>query len=114
MPVDFDAVLNKPLLEVFGKVAWITPADGGDTYPVQVDRHADRAVEDNGGTVMQLEGTVHTMFARLSTFPAGRTLIQGDRVAINGAVFTVAGVPATDETGWLAINVFAGKVALDV
>lgn len=114
MPLDLDAIVNRGILKVFANVAVVTPADGGDSYPVEMVRHTNRAQADIGGEVVQVEGEVHTIFARLSGFPPGRTLQQGDRVAIGDKVFTVAGIPAPDETGWLAVNVYAGEVAADV
>jgi len=114
MPVDFDAVLNKGILKVFANMAVVTPADGTDSYPVEMVRHTDAAQAEIGGEIVKVEGQMHTMFARLSGFPPGRTLAQDDRILLGGQVMTVAGVPAADETGWLAVNVFAGEVARDV
>ena len=114
MLVDFDAVLNKGILKVFANVAVVTPKSGGDSYPVEIIKHTDREAQEIGGVVMEVEGQVHTIFARLSGFPAGCVLRQGDRIAVGEKVWTVAGVPAADETGWLAINCSAGKVSVDV
>lgn len=102
MAVNWDSLVNAPALAVYGEAVTYTPAGGPSTSPGpfplsgvfdeayrQIDVYSESPVSS----------TVPQLGVQLVTFPAGVTPLQGDRILIRGASYTVREVQP-DSHGW--------------
>ena len=90
--MDFDALLHRPLFEVFGSAATYTPPGGGSAVACKVILDArDRELEfGRGSAVMQGQ----TLQVRRSELPAPA---KGGTFMVDSATLTVLDDPRSDD-----------------
>lgn len=95
MPVDFDALLNNPMLDVFGEDAVYTPVRSAPLSPAFVikgsfERHHSVVLDEIARSEMKAPGhstTVPVLTVRLAAFSALPK--QNDKVAVRGETYFV-------------------------
>ena len=111
--VDFDEILNAPLMGVFGMEGQVAHIGGSEPFDAVFAFTRDPTIVEMGQTLGQA-GDEQILFTRTSALPSGRTLSQGDVVTLQtprGPVtLTIWAVPDIDETGFTQIHVMSGAI----
>lgn len=101
MPVDFDARVNRAVIQHLGDQATVT-LEGGATFTIAGDFHAGGHHEDLEGEV-RFQTQITEMHVRASDIPAGMSIDQGARIRIRDVDFIVAD-RTEDDSGLITLE----------
>jgi|ERR1043166_1155932 hypothetical protein len=108
MPVDFDALVNKPALDIFGKTILYKPQDGDSFTLTVVFDEAWRTLEvkspGRGGYSLPVSTTRPQFGCRAADFPAGKKPEQGDGCTIDGVEHAVSDAQPDGVSGWFLVS----------